>query len=783
MLLFRSTRFFCGALFLLMALTSCAKKPAAQNYFPQIGREALHQTALDLQNGAHVLSIALRPGYEDLSTLAYLRMGRGATLISAYWSNGEAAPSDLADEYPHYLAARRRAEATAALSYLDGETYFLNLPDAIAARDANKLRQMWAQDSVQARLTRLILKIKPDLIVIARDRRFPQGSPQHEMMRADILTAVRNLAPASAQTNGAMAGSETEWRVARVYEETDGKENALLTPVGDKHPKWGKKYRAIGEEAARFYSSFQHQRAQWQESSAYAYRQIHPALAAAAKTLDEGLNENLNRTPLAELQWRIGRFAADLLEGNTNAATRRLAALADSVGYYIERRGLLGAVAVKSLYHWKGTLDKLQCRLLGVTVDYELSDTALTAMQLTFLNVKNLTGLPEKGETFVFFGALPEGWIVNEGFERKFPYKPGERYNLLSPQQLDFNVPSAIHGLNSPRATRTITFHIIHRGLDSESSFIYRIDARMSYAPRFLVEPLQPIVRMWPGEFVEVRIKNFSRDGVIDTIRVTSEWATSNHVAFRVSGKESEHKATLFLDWKSAAEEGTYRVPVLIASDTVAWFAARKFRAEIDRNKQVGVLSGTNAGALQEALRRLGVRARAVDHGKNAVQQMDSLNVLFIDHRALALFPEIGKLRSAITTFAQRGGHLVVFAQEPASWQNAPLWEGLKLSATTQYDEDYPVTPHAGHELLTAPNLIGAEDWQNWLFMRAHNLVSVEPSAEIDAPLLAAGTGAPLLVTRRVGSGKMTYVDLALAPQLVNLHPGAFRMLANLVSY
>jgi hypothetical protein len=772
-----------GVLLLGLALTSCAKKPSSQNYFPPTGGEALYQTALDLQNGAQVLSLALRPGEEDLSTLAYLRVGRGANLLSAYWSNGEASAGDLPEEYPHYLAARRRAEAVAALTYLGGETWFLNLPDVVAARDSLRLRRAWLQDSVQTRLAQLIMKIKPDLILIARDRKFPEGSLQRDMMLADVLAAVQQLAPGSGKTNGTSVASGREWQVARVCVESGSNENAVHVPVAEKHPKWKKSYREIGEEAARFYQSVQRQRLQWREAQAHLYKPVYPGRAAPAKTLEEGLSENLNRTALAGLKWRLGRFAADLLEGNTIAATRRLAVLADSVSYYLERRGLLNALEVKNLYHWKGALDKLQCQLLGVTVDYELSDATVTALQLTFLTIGQITGLPEKGETFVFFGALPEGWVVNEGFERKFPYKPGERFNLLSPQQLDFNAPPATHGLNSHRATRTLTFHLIHRGPDSESSFIHRTDVRTSYAPRFLVEPLTPIVRMWPGEPLDVLIKNFSRDGVIDTVRVANEWATSNGAPFRVSGKESEQRVTLFLDWKSGMEEGTYRVPIQIAADTVAWFAARKFRADLDRNRRVGVLSGASSTPLQEALRRLGLRVRLLAHDKRAIQQMDSLDVLLIDRRALALSPEIGKLRNALAAFAQRGGHLVFLAQEAASWNAAALWEGLRLTATTQYDEDYPVTPRAGHALLTSPNALSAEDWQGWLFARAEHAISLAQNEGVAAPLLAAETGAPLLLTKPMGQGKMTYVNLALTPQLLNLHPGAFRLLANLVSY
>ena len=64
-------------------------------YFPETGRAALYQRSLDARSRLHVLSISLQPGYEDFATLAYFRLGRGARIVSAYVTNGEAGESDI----------------------------------------------------------------------------------------------------------------------------------------------------------------------------------------------------------------------------------------------------------------------------------------------------------------------------------------------------------------------------------------------------------------------------------------------------------------------------------------------------------------------------------------------------------------------------------------------------------------------------------------------------------------------------------------------------------------
>jgi hypothetical protein len=44
-------------------------------------------------------------------------------------------------------------------------------------------------------------------------------------------------------------------------------------------------------------------------------------------------------------------------------------------------------------------------------------------------------------------------------------------------------------------------------------------------------------------------------------------------------------------------------------------------------------------------------------------------------------------------------------------------------------------------------------------------------------------TGAPLIASVKIGEGTLTAVALDMLPQLQILHPGAHRLLANLVSY
>jgi len=86
-----------------------------QTFFPDTGTAAIVQRCRDLRGSFHVLSIALRPGDEDFSCPIYLRLERGAKVLSAYVTNGETEESDSCDFIPQQNAVIRREEAASHL--------------------------------------------------------------------------------------------------------------------------------------------------------------------------------------------------------------------------------------------------------------------------------------------------------------------------------------------------------------------------------------------------------------------------------------------------------------------------------------------------------------------------------------------------------------------------------------------------------------------------------------------------------------------------------------------
>ena len=141
--------------------------------------------------------------------------------------------------------------------------------------------------------------------------------------------------------------------------------------------------------------------------------------------------------------------------------------------------------------------------------------------------------------------------------------------------------------------------------------------------------------------------------------------------------------------------------------------------------------------------------------------------------------------------WVQQGGNLVTLYHRP--WDNwdpettPPLrldigQPSLRWRVT---DAQAPVNHLGDHPLLTFPNVIGPGDWQGWVKERGLYFAKSWDAAY--TPLLAMSDPgeAPLngaLLTARIGRGRHSHCALILHHQMAHLVPGAFRMMANLVT-
>jgi hypothetical protein len=763
---------------------------AQGQYFPENGREALHQRALDARARLNVLSLSLQPGYEDLDALAFFRLGRGARIVSAYVTNGESGESDVRGEYPNQLAALRRNEAAKALATLGGEEYFLNMPGFGAARDTAVVRSQWDVDSLALLLNKLLKDLRPDVILIARDWAVEGTSPQQEVLRDVLLRVIRKLEPTAVQKKAGGAEEMFQWSVASVWVET-GSKAGVPVPVDRIHPLWKKSYREIGIEAGSAYGSQLVQRRQWygtgKERVGISYEAVAPGRTRKLKSIDDGLP--IPVPPLLRgIDTEIASVAGVIVSGPLTSASRegvlrRVSALLDSVDYRLLDPLSLSSQGRKISMQWKLSLESLRAALIGVVVKYSLSPSTVTERQVVHLTIDSIAGAKSGDSVWVYFPFIDQRWYVDETTTKMMPLRLKDPYRLLSPMRKEFDLPAAMDGLSQTTVGKTLTFFVMCKAKQRERNFVYRGSVRMLFAPRFTTEVLTPIVRAVPGERVIVRTTNHSRDGVRDSVHVDDTLATAAKKEFRINVKDMSEVDTLIMQWTLPPREGTFVVPVNISIKMVARFAVRQFETRVDTSLRVALITGLEDSPTAEALRRMGVGWLEISNARSVAERLGGFRVAIVDRRAMTLIEDLKSQQQTFKRFVEGGGHLIVMAQDAKAWNADPLVEGLHLAASEALEEAAGLETDSLHRALMTPNRIRPEDWAGWLFRRAHNIVSGPALANAVVPAKSQMEQSPFIAEWKMGSGTLTYVDLALQAQFLNVHPGSYRLFANLISY
>jgi len=753
---------------LIAALLMHDSALSAQDFFPDTGKVAITQHALELRERLRVLSLALRPGEEDCATLVALRMGRGAQVTSAYVTNGEKSDLDSEELFPFDIAATRRLEALRAMNRTGANAVFLNLPDLDALLPGSDARMFWNTDTLEQRLRRLTETTQPDLILLMADKRDGAKS-----------AASTSLSNALVRVCGRM-----QWKVGHVLTEEADNGTRIVSP-NDRHPSLPLPFVHIADSVRASYASLDLQVGRLRHRHPAAYATLLPSgqvnvFAQKKRPLAGAIPDSLRG--LDKQVRELASYALRTPAANKALVTRILPVL-QRIDRFIVHPATSQPRARRIVLDWKDAVEALRAAALGVTVSYTLEYDVVCERQLVRLGLDSIRSSVALGAMEVAVHDVARGWVLNESLKSRVAVKTGDTLRLLSPARIDYDMPFAQYAQERPSVGRPFPLSLIHFGTKNEETFIYRFAPRIFYAPRFTAEVLTPIVRGYTGEQVITRLTNHSRDGVADLLAVRDSLAFSSVRRVALSSKEATSRDTLFLTWRDSTSSDPHLLSVGYGGVPVTQFLAKPFICAANTTRTIGVVSGWQSGALRETLRRLGFsKIRDCSQTLLSGEILQGLQVVLCDRRTLALRGLHAGESAALQDFASRGGHLVIFAQESESWNAAPIWNSLHLDSSPGLPPDAALRVDTTDALLSQPNQISQSDFQGWLNRMSYNKVSLrEPGQNIRVPVRAAD-GMPLLLTAPVGKGTVTYVDLALGPQWMNVAPGAFRLLANMLS-
>lgn len=210
----------------------------------------------------------------------------------------------------------------------------------------------------------------------------------------------------------------------------------------------------------------------------------------------------------------------------------------------------------------------------------------------------------------------------------------------------------------------------------------------------------------------------------------------------------------------------------------------RHIDAKLAPNLSVAYVMGTG-DLVPDAIEALGVKTHILTADELRSADLSAWTTIIIGIRAYSVRPELAAAESRLEDFARKGGTVIVEYQS-ADFP-APIKFELGNSPERVTDEAAPVKILApDDDLLTTPNRITSADFDNWVEERGHSFLKswdehayalTETADEGQDPQRGG------LVEARVGKGHYIYCAYALYRQLPELVPGAYRILANLISF
>jgi LmbE family N-acetylglucosaminyl deacetylase len=199
---------------------------------------------------------------------------------------------------------------------------------------------------------------------------------------------------------------------------------------------------------------------------------------------------------------------------------------------------------------------------------------------------------------------------------------------------------------------------------------------------------------------------------------------------------------------------------------------------------KVGYIMGSG-DQVPEALRRMGLEVTLLDDDALAAGDLSEHDTIVVGVRASEARPAFVSANGRLLDYVRDGGTLVVqYQQGDYTARSLAPFAGQIGSRVT--DETAPVSVLApDHPAFTTPNRIGPEDFGDWVQER--NLYAFSTyDPQFTALLETADPGEPPQrggqLYARIGKGQYVYTAYAWFRQLPAGVPGAYRLMANLVS-
>ncbi|MGE3465491.1 MAG: PIG-L family deacetylase [Pyrinomonadaceae bacterium] len=199
---------------------------------------------------------------------------------------------------------------------------------------------------------------------------------------------------------------------------------------------------------------------------------------------------------------------------------------------------------------------------------------------------------------------------------------------------------------------------------------------------------------------------------------------------------------------------------------------------------KVGYLAGSG-DRVPEAIRQMGFDLEMISAGELASGGLSRFDVIVVGIRAYQVRPDLVANNQRLIDFAKSGGTLIVQYQLPGYAQQRLMPYPVQMGSRVA-DENAPVTILVpAHPVFNFPNKIGDADFVGWVQERnLYNFAQLGPeyTGLLESHDMGEAENSGGLVISRLGKGNYVYCSYSMFRQLPAGIPGAYRLLANLLS-
>ncbi len=205
-------------------------------------------------------------------------------------------------------------------------------------------------------------------------------------------------------------------------------------------------------------------------------------------------------------------------------------------------------------------------------------------------------------------------------------------------------------------------------------------------------------------------------------------------------------------------------------------------------NLNIGYVMGVG-DEVPAGLQQLGAKVQLLNTNDLSSGRLDQYDVIMVGTRAYAVRQDLHTYNQRLLDYAKNGGHLIVLFQTPefVPERMAAYIAQLPGNSEEVSEENSPVKLlNENHPVLNYPNKITLTDFDNWVEQRGSKFFSKWDTAYV--PIIstydvgqAPQSGGWLMA--KYGKGNYTYCAYSFHRQLPYATEGAYRIMANLISY